>query len=210
MSDLILYYTQNGAYVFSQFLRHFQISILGVLLAAIIAIPLSFIIARKEKITNIIISLANILQTVPSVAMLAILMFVMGIGKTTVVFVVFLYSLLPIFKNTISAIKSVDSNIIDASKGMGMTRFQIMSKVELPLALPIIMGGLRNALVLAIGITAVGTFIGAGGLGDIITRGINVAKGGPIIIAGAIPTAFMAVIADWALGYLEKKLDPRR
>ena len=153
MSDLILYYTQNGAYVFSQFLRHFQISILGVLLAAIIAIPLSFLIARKEKITNIIISLANILQTVPSVAMLAILMFVMGIGKTTVVFVVFLYSLLPIFKNTISAINSVDSNIIDASKGMGMTRFQIMSKVELPLALPIIMGGLRNALVLAIGIT---------------------------------------------------------
>ncbi|WP_435891048.1 ABC transporter permease subunit [Peptoniphilus hominis (ex Hitch et al. 2025)] len=90
-----------------------------------------------------------------------------------------------------------------------MKNLQLMTKVELPLAISIIMGGIRNALVLAIGVTAVGTFIGAGGLGDIITRGITVANGSPIIIAGAIPTALMAVLADFLLGIIEHKLTPR-
>lgn len=209
MKNLILYYTQNSSYVFSQFVRHFLISIYGVLLASIISIPLGFLIARNKKLSNFLISIANVLQTVPSLAMLAILMFVMGIGPTTVVFVVFLYSILPILKNTVAGINSISKNLIDASKGMGMTRYQIMAKIELPLSLSIIMGGIRNALVVAIGVTAVGTFIGAGGLGDIITRGINVANGGPIIIAGAIPTAFMAIIADFLLGLLENKLTPK-
>lgn len=209
MKNLILYYTQNSSYVFSQFVRHFLISIYGVLLASIISIPLGFLIARNKKLSNFLISIANVLQTVPSLAMLAILLFVMGIGPTTVVFVVFLYSILPILKNTVAGINSISKNLIDASKGMGMTRYQIMAKIELPLSLSIIMGGIRNALVVAIGVTAVGTFIGAGGLGDIITRGINVANGGPIIIAGAIPTAFMAIIADFLLGVLENKLTPR-
>lgn len=90
-----------------------------------------------------------------------------------------------------------------------MTRKQIMRKVELPLSISIVMGGIRNALVVAIGVTAVGTFIGAGGLGDIITRGITVANGGPIIIAGALPTALMAVLADLILGFIEDKLKPK-
>ena len=149
------------------------------------------------------------MQTIPSLAMLAILMFLIGTGPNTVVFAVFLYAILPILKNTVGGINSVTPELVDAAKGMGMTKYQIMRKVELPLAISIIMGGIRNALVLAIGVTAVGTFIGAGGLGDIITRGITVANGSPIIIAGAIPTALMAVLADFALGAIENKLKPR-
>ena len=141
--------------------------------------------------------------------MLAILMFAIGTGPNTVVFAVFLYAILPILKNTVSGINSVTPELIDAATGMGMTKKQLMTKVELPLAISIIMGGIRNALVLAIGVTAVGTFIGAGGLGDIITRGITVANGSPIIIAGAIPTALMAVLADLVLGTIENKLTPR-
>lgn len=93
---------------------------------------------------------------------------------------------------------------------MGMTRLQLTFMVELPLSLSVIMAGIRNALVLGIGITAIGTFIGAGGLGDIITRGVNATDGGAIILSGAIPTALMAIISDFVLGIIEKKLDPTR
>lgn len=209
MKDLMLYYSQNSSYVFSQFIRHFLISIYGVFFAALVAIPLGFLVARNKRLSDLLVGLANILQTVPSLAMLAILMFILGIGADTVVFVVFLYSILPILKNTIAGILAIPEDLMDAAKGMGMTQGQIMVKIELPLALSVIMGGIRNALVVGIGVTAVGTFIGAGGLGAIITRGINVAKGGPIILAGAIPTALMAVITDFILSGLESKLAPR-
>ncbi len=209
MSDVMIYYMENASYVFEQFIRHFLISIYGVLFASIVAIPLGFAVARKVKLSRLTISIANVMQTIPSLAMLAILMFLIGTGPNTVVFAVFLYAILPILKNTVGGINSVTPELVDAAKGMGMTKFQIMKKVELPLAISIIMGGIRNALVLAIGVTAVGTFIGAGGLGDIITRGITVANGSPIIIAGAIPTALMAVLADFALGAIENKLKPR-
>ncbi|MBU5669796.1 ABC transporter permease [Peptoniphilus sp. MSJ-1] len=209
MNDVFLYYSENASYVFAQFVRHFLISLYGVIFAAIVAIPLGFFIARKGNLSKILIGIANVMQTIPSLAMLAILMFAIGTGPNTVVFAVFLYAILPILKNTVSGINSVTPALVDAAKGMGMTRFQLMTKVELPLAISIIMGGVRNALVLAIGVTAVGTFIGAGGLGDIITRGITVADGSAIIIAGAIPTALMAVVADFVLGIIENKLTPR-
>jgi ABC transporter, permease protein len=208
MNKVLLYYSQNGSYVFEQFIRHFLISIYGVLFASILAIPLGFLIARKGKLSNLFISIANVMQTIPSLAMLAILMFAIGTGPNTVVLSVFLYSILPILKNTVAGINSVSPAIVDAAKGMGMTKSQIRRKIEFPLSVSIIMGGIRNALVVAIGVTAVGTFIGAGGLGDIITRGITVANGSPIIVAGAIPTALMAVIADLLLAALENKLKP--
>ena len=173
MSEVIMYYTQNASYVFEQFIRHFLISIYGVLFASILAIPLGFAVARKRKLSRLTISIANVMQTIPSLAMLAILMFLIGTGPNTVVFAVFLYAILPILKNTVSGINSVTPELVDAASGMGMTKLQLMTKVELPLAISIIMGGIRNALVLAIGVTAVGTFIGAGGLGDIITREIG-------------------------------------
>ena len=209
MNKVLLYYTQNGSYVFEQFIRHFLISIYGVIFASIVAIPLGFLVARKGNLSKFFISMANIMQTIPSLAMLAILMFAIGTGPNTVVLSVFLYSILPILKNTVAGINSVSPSIVDAAKGMGMTKTQIMRKIEFPLSVSIIMGGIRNALVVAIGVTAVGTFIGAGGLGDIITRGITVANGSPIIVAGAIPTALMAIISDLILGVLENKLKPR-
>ncbi len=134
----------------------------------------------------------------------------LGLGADTVIATVFLYSLLPIIKNTYTGVKSVDGSLLDTGKGMGMTRMQLTFMVELPLSLAVIMAGIRNALVVAIGITSIGTFIGAGGLGDIITRGVNATNGGAIILAGAIPTALMAIIADLLLGYLENRLDPSK
>ena len=208
LQQLLYYYRENGSYVFEQFTRHFLISIYGVLFAAIVAIPLGFWIARNKKLADWIIGAANVIQTIPSLALLSILMLGLGLGSDTVIATVFLYSLLPIIKNTYTGVRNVDAALLDTGKGMGMTRMQLTYLVELPLSLSVIMAGLRNALVVAIGITAIGTFIGAGGLGDIISRGVNATNGTAIILAGAIPTALMAVLADWLLGLMEKCLDP--
>lgn len=208
--QLWYYFNENGFYIWEQFLRHFLISIYGVLFAAIVGIPIGFLISRRGKLADWVIGVANVIQTIPSLAMLSILMLGLGLGTTTVIVTVFLYSLLPIIKNTYTGVRNVDSNILDSAKGMGMTRLQLTFMVELPLSLSVIMAGIRNALVVGIGITAIGTFIGAGGLGDIITRGVNATDGGAIILSGAIPTALMAIISDFVLGVIESKLDPTR
>ena len=175
-----------------------------------VAIPTGFFIARRYRLSGIVISTANVIQTVPSLAMISILMIFMGLGVNTVIMAVFLYSLLPIIKNTYTGVKSVDENLVDVAKSMGMSKKQIIMKIELPLSMSIIMAGIRNALVMAVGVTAIGTFIGAGGLGDIITRGIKVSNGSAIIMAGALPTALMAVISDFLLQFVEKILDPMK
>lgn len=208
LKGMIEYYIQNDSYVWEQFCRHFLMSAYGVLFAAIVAIPLGIFIARHRRLSAWVISLANIIQTIPSLAMLSILMLVMGLGTNTVVLSLFLYSLLPILKNTYTGIVGVDQFLLESGKAMGMTKFQILRMVELPLALSVIMAGLRNALVIAIGIATIGTFVGAGGLGDIIVRGTNVTNGSSIILAGAIPTALMAVAADFVMGWIERSLAP--
>ena len=208
LSDLSTYYSDNFGYLMRLFFDHLLMSIYGVLFAAIVGIPLGILIARYGKLSGTVITLANIIQTVPALAMLAILMLGIGLGQNTVVFTVFLYALLPILKNTYSGIKSVDPNITDAGKAMGMTRNQVLRMIELPLSLSVIIGGLRIALVVAIGVVAIGSFIGAPTLSDIIIRGTNATDGTVFIIAGALPIALIAVIIDIALRIIERKLDP--
>ncbi|WP_050615176.1 ABC transporter permease [Bacillus testis] len=206
--ELWIYYLDNGSYVLEQFFRHFLMSAYGVLFAAIIGIPVGILIARYRKLSTWVLSLANIIQTIPALALLAVLMLAMGLGANTVIASVFLYSLLPIIKNTYTGIRSVEKPVLESGTSMGMTTWQLLYMVELPLALSVIMAGLRNALVVAIGVATIGAFIGGGGLGDIIIRGTNVTDGAAIILAGAIPTALMAVIADVLMGWLEKRLSP--
>ena len=204
--EIINYYVTNSAYVWDQVLRHFLMSFYGVLFAVILSVPLGFYLARKDKLANVVLKFANIIQTIPALALLSLLIVVVGLGPNTVVVAVFLYSILPILKNTITGVQNVSYEIKDVAKGMGMTPLQIVFKVELPLAILVILGGIRNALVVAIGVTAVGTFIGAGGLGDIISRGLNVSDGSSIVWAGALPTALMAVLVDIILTQVEKRL----
>ena len=206
IKEIINYYVTNSAYVWDQVLRHFLMSFYGVLFAVILSVPLGFYLARKDKLANVVLKFANIIQTIPALALLSLLIVVVGLGPNTVVVAVFLYSILPILKNTITGVQNVSYEIKDVAKGMGMTPLQIVFKVELPLAISVILGGIRNALVVAIGVTAVGTFIGAGGLGDIISRGLNVSDGSSIVWAGALPTALMAVLVDIILTQVEKRL----
>ncbi|MBC1627308.1 ABC transporter permease [Listeria welshimeri] len=206
--QLIDYYQTNGSYVMEEFWRHFLMSAYGVIFAAIIAIPLGVYIARKKRLAGWVIQIANIIQTIPALAMLAVLMLIMGLGTNTVVLSLFLYSLLPILKNTYTGIRNVDGALLESGKAMGMTKWQVLRLIEMPLALSVIMAGIRNALVIAIGVAAIGTFVGAGGLGDIIVRGTNATNGTAIILAGAIPTAVMAILADVLLGWVERTLNP--
>ena len=210
LRETLAYYSLNGSYVLEQFWRHFLISVCGVLLAFAVAIPTGFLIARRGRLARWIVGAANVIQTVPSLALMSILMLGLGLGARTVIATVLLYSLLPIVRNTCAGIRGIPPQVLDAARGMGMTALQTVLRVELPLALSVIMAGVRNALVVAVGVTTIGTFIGAGGLGDIISRGVNVANGSAIIIAGALPTALMAVCADILLGLLERGLDPTR
>lgn len=207
--QLMYYFSHNGMYVLSQFNQTFLVSIYGVLFGAIVGIPIGIWISQNRKLSPIIIGIANVIQTIPSLAMLSILMLGLGLGQNTVIATVFLYSLLPIVKNTYTGMLSVDQDVLDAGKGMGMTRFQIMKTIRIPLSLSVIIAGIRNALVLGIGITVIGSFIGSGGLGDIIVRGTNATNGGAIILAGALPTALMAIITDLVLSFIEKRLTPK-
>ena len=202
--QLISYYQTNSGYLFELFINHFLMSVYGVLFASIIGIPLGIIIARFGKLSGVIITLANIIQTVPVIAMLAMLMLVIGLGINTVIFTVFLYALLPIIKNTYTGIKEVDINIKDAGKGMGMTRNQVLRMIELPLSLSVIIGGIRIALVVAIGVVAVGSFIGAPSLGDVVIRGTNATDGTLFILAGALPIVVIVVLIDIVLRLVEK------
>lgn len=207
--QFIYYYQHNGGYVLQQFNRTFLISIYGVLFAAVVGIPIGIFISRNAHLGNFVVEIANFIQTIPSLALLSIIMIAMGLGVMTVIVTVTLYSLLPIIKNTYTGMKSVDKNVIDSGKGMGMTKWQLLYLVRLPLSMSVIIAGLKNALVIAIGITSIGSFVGAGGLGDIIIRGTNATNGSAIILAGALPTALMAILADLLLNFLQKWLQPK-
>ncbi|MDY3025017.1 ABC transporter permease [Streptococcus hyovaginalis] len=209
IEQFFYYFSQNGTYILSQFLRHFLISVYGVMLAGIVGIPLGIFIARKRKLRSFVMGIANVLQTIPSLAMISIIMLALGLGTKTVIATVFMYSLLPIISNTYAGIANVNDDLVDAAKGMGMTKKQRLFMVELPLSLSVIMAGIRNALVVAVGITAIGAFVGGGGLGDIIVRGTNATNGGAIILAGSLPTALMAILSDIALGFVQGLLEPK-
>ena len=187
LHSIIEYYSLNWAFLLELFFKHLLMSVYGVLFACIIGIPIGIFIAKYRRLSWPVITIANIIQTVPAIAMLAILMLAMGLGPTTVVV-----------------------TVKDAGKGMGMTGNQILRMIELPLSLSVIIGGVRIALVVAIGIVAIGSFIGAPTLGDIIIRGTNSTDGTTFILAGAIPIALIAIIIDIGLRYLEKRLDPTR
>ncbi|MDP4153794.1 MAG: choline ABC transporter permease OpuBD [Bacillota bacterium] len=208
LEQLMTYYAQNGSYVMDEFGRHFLMSAYGVLFAAVVGVPAGILIAHFRRLSAWVFAVTNVIQTIPALAMLAVLMLVMGLGANTVILSLFLYSLLPIIRNTYTGIISIEHAYLDSGKAMGMTKFQVLRMVELPLALSVIMAGLRTALVIAIGITAIGTFVGAGGLGDMIVRGSNATNGTAIILAGAIPTAVMAVGADLLMAWLERALSP--
>lgn len=206
--DFLQFLKYRGPEIFKLTGEHMKITGVAVFLAILVGVPLGIYITKNKKVTNVILSTANIFQTLPSLALFGLIIPIMGIGFKPAIFVLFLYALLPIIKNTYIGINSIEPSIIEAGRGMGMTKTQILTMVEIPLALPIIMGGIRISTVINIGTATIAALIGAGGLGEFIFKGISMGNN-HLILAGAIPTALLAISVDFILGIVEKKLTPQ-
>lgn len=189
--------------------KQLYISLIALGLGIIVAVPLGIALTCFPRTSKVVIRICSMLQTALSLALLALMIPIFGIGKFPAIVALFIYSLLPILRNTCIGMDGVDPSLIDSVKGMGMTKWQQLWIIEIPLSVSVIMAGIRNALVVAIGVTAIGAFIGAGGLGDIIIRGTNTNNGGAIILAGALPTALMAIVSDLVLGGIQKLISPK-
>jgi osmoprotectant transport system permease protein len=203
--NLMNFIFSHWSEILEKTLQHVSLSFTAVGLACLVGIPVGFYIVNHPKLSNVILNIANIIQTIPSLALFAFAMPLFGIGSKPAIFALFLYALLPIIKNTLIGIRNVNSATIRAAIGMGMSRYQVMFKVEIPLAISVIMGGIRIASVTGIGITTIATLIAAGGLGDFIYRGLSMYNQ-PMILTGAIFSALLALLADFLLGLVEKRL----
>lgn len=188
--------------------QHMQITGIAVLLAIVIGVPVGIFITRYQNASKYVLGTANVFQTLPSLALFGLVIPFLGIGMTPSIFVLFLYALLPIIKNTYIGINNVSASTIEAGRGMGMKSLQILTMVELPLALPVIMGGIRISTVINIGTATIASLIGAGGLGDFIFKGISM-NNNNYILSGAIPTAVLALSVDAILGFVESLLTPK-
>lgn len=194
--------------IVSATLEHIQISFIALLIAIIIAIPTGLVLTRFSRLATPIIGVASLFQTIPSLALLGFMIPLLGIGMLPAIVALVVYALLPILRNTYTGIMNVEKAIKEAGIGMGMTSMQVMVKVELPLSLNVIMAGIRTATVMVIGVATLASLVGAGGLGDLIFRGISTVNT-ELILAGTIPAALLALVFDFLLERLEKAVTPR-
>jgi osmoprotectant transport system permease protein len=201
---------QNHTEVLELTLEHLWLVGVSIFLAVLIGIPLGILITRWPALNKPILGSANIIQTIPSLALFGFLLPAPWIGARAdrlAILALTLYALLPLIRNTYVGIKGVDPAVVEAGRGMGMTDRQLLWQVQLPLALGVIIAGVRVATVISIGVATIAAAIGAGGLGEYIYRGLAMVDN-RVILAGAIPAAAMALLADVSLGWLEKYLSP--
>jgi osmoprotectant transport system permease protein len=196
-----------GAEIIALSLQHLRLVGITIAIAAALALPTAVLLARRPGARRWVLGFTNIAQTIPSLALFGFLLPFIGIGEQTAIAALTLYALLPIVRNTLTGILGVDAGVRESALAMGMTRRQILWQVELPLAVPSIVAGLRIATVTTIGTATIAAFIGAGGLGVFLVRGIAMMDK-QALLAGALPAAAMALLADEGLEWIERKLSP--
>ena len=208
MSTITHFFAENGENLVRLIWEHLYISAISVSLGVLFAVPIGIWLTRiNDRVADLVISFVSILQSLPSLALLTLMIPLIGVGQFPAIVALFIYSLMPIMRNTYTGIQSVDEGMVDAAKGMGMTTIQLLQKVELPQAAPIIMAGIRLSTTYVIAWTTLASFIGAGGLGDFIFNGLNLYIP-ELIIGGTIPVTVIALLADFLLSRLEQKLTP--
>lgn len=200
---MISFFTENSSDILLKTWEHFYISMIALALGVIIAVPVGIILSKSKFLSKIVLSITSVLQTVPSLALLAIMIPLFGVGKVPAVVALCIYSLLPILNNTFIGMRSVNGNTKGAGIAMGMTTLQSVLLVELPLAIPVIMSGIRLSAVYVISWATLASYIGAGGLGDYIFNGLNLYQA-ELIIGGAVIVTLLALLADFLLSKLEK------
>jgi osmoprotectant transport system permease protein len=210
--DLLRFYARNSAEVVGLVGQHVWLVAISTAIALVIGVPLGVLLTRRPALRTPVLGLANVFQTVPSLALFGFLIplpFIGGIGATTAIVALVVYALLPIVRNTYEGIAGVDAAVREAARGMGMTDWQLLTQVELPLGLGVILAGVRIATVVSVGTATIAAAIGAGGLGVYIFRGVATVDN-TLILAGALPAALMAIAADGLLGLAERRLAWRR
>jgi osmoprotectant transport system permease protein len=209
--NFIRFLAQNRAEFSSLLWEHIWIVGIAMLIAVAIGIPVGILLTRHPQLDRPVLGAANIIQTIPSLALFGFLLPAPWIGERAsrlAIIALALYALLPLIRNTYVGIMGVDRSVVEAGRGMGMTGSQLLFQVELPLALGVIIAGVRVATVISVGLATIAAAIGAGGLGEYIFRGLAMVNN-QLILAGAIPAALLALAADFGLGLLEKKLTPQ-
>ena len=209
--NVVRYIWQNHTQVLGLTLEHLWLVGISTAFAALIGIPLGIMIARRPGLDKPVLGGANIIQTIPSLALFGFLLPVPWLGERAdrlAILALTLYALLPIIRNTYTGIRGVDSAVVEAGRGMGLTESQLLFQVQLPLAVSVILSGVRVAVVISVGLATIAAAIGAGGLGEFIFRGLAMVDD-RVILAGAIPAAILALVADTGLGWLERRLRAR-
>ncbi|WP_026286220.1 ABC transporter permease [Salsuginibacillus kocurii] len=206
--QLVELFQQRSDQVWDALQQHMFLVFVSMGIAIAIAVPLGVALTSMRRYAEPVIGVAAVAQTIPSLALLGFMLPVLGIGTNNAIFALTIYALLPVLRNTYTGILEVDQASVQAGKGMGMTRAQILRKIELPLAFPVIMAGIRTSTVIVIGIATLATFVGAGGLGDVIMRGLAV-QNSALTLLGAIPAAILAIITDFILKRIENWVTPK-
>ncbi|PYT94269.1 MAG: choline ABC transporter permease [Acidobacteria bacterium] len=202
------FFSEHREEILSATLDHMTLVVIAMGIAILIAVPLGMFIVQRPAPRAIALGIANIFQTIPSLALFGFLIpipFIGGIGKRTAIVALVLYALLPILRNTYVGLSGIDPAVLEAAEAMGMTQAQILFRVRFPLALAVILAGIRTATIITIGIATIAAAIGAGGLGTFIFRGVALVSDS-LILAGAIPAALLALLADFLLGLVERQL----
>jgi osmoprotectant transport system permease protein len=190
-------------------LEHLQISLISIMLAMIIGLLIGILISEFQKSSKLVIGVVNFIYTIPSISLLGFLIPLSGIGNTTAVIALTVYALLPMVRNTHTGLTNVNPLLLEAATGMGSTRLQVLTKIKLPLAMPIIIAGIRNMAVMTIALAGIASFIGAGGLGVAIYRGITT-NNKAMTMVGSLLIAILAIAVDFLIGILEKKVKRHR
>jgi len=209
--NLLHFLSQNHEQVLELTAEHLWLVGSSTLLAVLVGIPLGIVSAHWPVWNRPVLGTANVIQTIPSLALFGFLLPVPWIGERAdrlAILALTLYALLPVIRNTYTGIRGVDPAVVEAGRGMGLTDGQLLFHVELPLALSVILSGVRVAVVVSVGLATIAAAIGAGGLGEFIFRGLAMVNN-QLILAGAIPAAILALAADFSLGWLERRLRPR-
>ena len=188
--------------------EQFYISMSALLLGIIVAVPVGVLLSKTEKVAKVVMGITSVLQTLPSLAILALMIPILGVGKIPAIVALFIYTLLPILNNTFIGMQSVNKDLRGAGMSMGMTKFQSISLVEFPLAIPVIMAGIRLSAVYAVSWATLASYIGAGGLGDFIFNGLNLYQP-EFIIGGAVFVTILALLIDFILSKVEKIATPK-
>jgi osmoprotectant transport system permease protein len=202
------FFLEHRFEILDAMLAHLLLVVTAMVFAVAIGVPLGLLAVHRPTLRNISLGIASVFQTIPSLALFGFLIpipFIGGIGRRTAIVALVLYALLPILRNTYVGLTGVDPAVLEAAEAMGMTDAQIVWRVRFPLALPVILAGIRTATILTIGIATIAAAIGAGGLGTFIFRGVAMVSDA-VILAGAVPAALLALLADLFLGWLERRL----